>query len=193
MKSILVLLALVLPAFASAETDKKSMTDEHMKEWMKAATPGEEHKTLATLAGSWKYTSKWWTEPTAKPMESAGTSTNKMVMGGRYLQSEAKGKNMGQPFTGMGLTGFDNVKKNFDTMWIDNMGTGMAKGTGTWDASTKTMTETGSFSDPTEKTMTRNYKGMMKIADKNHYTYEMWATGPDGKEFKMMEMAYKRN
>ncbi len=193
MKSILVLLALVLPVFASADTDKKAMMDTHMKEWMKAATPGEEHKTLATLAGSWKYTSKWWNDPTAKPSESTGTSTNKMVMGGRWLQAEAKGKAMGQPFTGMGLTGFDNVKKNFETMWIDSMGTGMAKGTGTWDATTKTITETGSFSDPTEKTMTKNYRAITKIMDKNNYTYEMFATGSDGKEYKMMEMTYKRN
>lgn len=194
MKFALLVLAMISTnVFAASETGTKKPMDPMMEAMMKAATPGEEHKTLAMLAGTWKYTSKWWKDAAAKPEESTGMSTNKMVMGGRYMQSEAKGKAMGMPFMGMGMTGFDNVTKKMETMWIDNMGTGMAKGTGTWDPSTKTMMETGSFSDPTAPNMTRNYRATMKIMDNKSYMYEMYTTGMDGKEYKMMEMMYKKN
>lgn len=193
MRIVCLVLALVsMNIYAASEKETKKPMDPMMEAWMKAAMPGEEHKTLATLAGTWKYTSKWWKDATAKPEESSGMSTNKMVMGGRYMQSEAKGKAMGQAFTGMGVTGYDNLAKKFETMWIDNMGTGMARGTGTWDAATKTMTETGSFSDPMAPNMTRNYRATMKIMDNKSYMYEMFTTGMDGKEYKMMEMMYKK-
>ena len=46
------------------------------------------------------------------------------------------------PFEGMGIVGYDNLLKKFVSVWIDNMGTGLMPGTGTYDAATKTYTYT---------------------------------------------------
>lgn len=193
MKSILLVLALVsTSAFAASETGTKKPMDPKMEAWMKAATPGEEHKALSMMAGNWKYTMKWWETADGKPMESKGTSTGKMIMGGRFLEQEMKGKSMGMPFQGKATMGYDNVKKIFETTWIDNMGTGISKGTATWDAATKTWTETGTLADPMSPTGNKDYRSVTKIVDKNTYTMEMYSKGEDGKEFKMMEITSKK-
>ena len=48
---------------------------------------------------------------------------------GRYIKVDVAGDMPGMgPFTGFGLTGFDNVSKKFVSTWVDNMGTGMMNG-----------------------------------------------------------------
>ena len=61
--------------------------------------------------------------------ESTGTSENKMILGGRYLEQHYDGTMMGQPFCGIGY-GFDNYKKKYVATWIDSMGTGILVTTG---------------------------------------------------------------
>jgi hypothetical protein len=194
MKAILLVLSLITAnAFAAGEKDTKKPMDPKMEAWMKAAAPGEEHKTLAQLAGKWKYVSKMWEAPTATPHESTGINTNKMILGGRYLEQEMNGKTMGMKFQGKGTLGYDNVRKVFESTWIDNMGTGLTKAEGTWDPTTKTITDKGTMADPTSPGGTRPFRSVTKIADKNSYVFEMFTSGDDGKEFKMMEITYKRN
>ena len=134
--SLLCLSLLVLP---SALADDKSAAkpaaamsqDEMMKAWMAFATPGAPHKALEMTAGSWDVKTKMWMAPGAPPQETAGTSENKMILGGRYLEQRYEGAMMGQPFSGIGVTGFDNYKKKFVSTWIDSMGTGIMSMAGT--------------------------------------------------------------
>lgn len=60
-----------------------------------------------------------------------------------------------------------------------------------YDAATKTMTGTGESRDPaTGKVMTT--KSVSRYVDGNTRIFAMYTPGPDGKEFKMMEITYKR-
>ncbi|MDB5210043.1 MAG: hypothetical protein JWQ30_870, partial [Sediminibacterium sp.] len=95
-----------------------------MKTMMEAGTPGKEQAMLAKSNGVWKAETTMWMSPDAPPMKSNGTATNKMIMGGRYQQMAFKGDMMGQPFEGLGTTGYDNARKVWTSTWIDNMGTG---------------------------------------------------------------------
>ena len=36
------------------------------------------------------------------------------------------------------------------------------------------------------------FRGVLKWADNDHYTYEMYTRTPDGKEFRSMEIVYER-
>lgn len=190
-------LLLSLLTFTALAQDKTAM-DPKMQEMMAkmkaAGTPGEEQKMLAGMAGSWTYTSKWWMSPDAKPEESSGTSTMKMIMGGRYLQHETKGKAMGEKFEGLGFTGYDNVQKKYDTIWMDSMSTAIMSGKGSYDQNTKTLTDQGQFSCPAAKDMVADYRGEWKIIDKNNMSYSMYTKGmmDEGPEFKSMEMIFKR-
>jgi hypothetical protein len=84
-----------------------------MEVWQKLATPGAPHKLLARMAGTWNAKMKSWMEPDKPPMESTGTSETKMIFGGRFLHMDYTGDMMGSPFTGLGITGYDNPTRKY--------------------------------------------------------------------------------
>ena len=174
-------------AGAKPAADEKAMMDAMMK----ASTPGENHKKMEAFVGTFDAKVKMWEKPGGPPQESTGTSDGKSVIGGRYVQETFQGTMMGQPFTGMGMTGYDNVQKKYVSTWADSMGTGIMVSTGKPDASGKGMEMTGSAPDPmTGKMMTLKQK--MTIADNDHHKFEMWGPAPDGKPYKVMEIEYTR-
>ncbi|MBI1871214.1 MAG: DUF1579 domain-containing protein [Chlamydiae bacterium] len=131
-------------------------------------------------------------DPSQPAQESKGISENHWIMGGRFLSQSAKGESMGQPFEGMGITGYDNVRGEYTSIWIDNMGTGIENATAQYDPATKTFSEKGSCSSPITGDKDKHFRAEWKIVDKDHYTYEMYTSGPDGKEFKNIEISYTR-
>lgn len=189
----LTLTALLVFAFTAVSVfaaDPKQA--EMMQKWMAYATPGEPHALFKDMAGNWKYTMKWWEKEGGPAQESKGTSKIKIIMGGRFLQQEVKGKSMGMPLEGMGFLGYDNVTKKYNSIWFDNMGTGMMKGEGTFDKATQTLTDKGEFSCPMRED-TEDYVTEWKIVDKKTMTFSMTAKGPDGgKAYKQMEMTFTK-
>lgn len=161
-----------------------------MEVYQKLATPGDPHKSLAKMAGSWDTNCKSWMEPDKPPMESTGTCEQKMILGGRYLQQEYSGDMMGSPFTGMGIVGYDNHTKKFVSTWIDSMSTGIYFFEGTAGKDGKTITQESRYDDPVMGPM--KYRSVSKILDDNTLMFEMYATDKSGKETKMMEMTYTR-
>ncbi len=161
-------------------------------EMMKMASPGDNHKNMEIFAGNWNYSLKMWMDVKGKPEESKGTATGKWILGGRFLQADVKGTAMGQPFEGMSIMGYDNLKGQYQSLWLDNMTTGIMQSTSMYDPAAKTFTETGVFSCPMTNEKDRPFRGSVKVADNYNYTYSMFQTGPDGKEFKAMEITYTR-
>jgi len=111
-------------------------------------------------------------------------------MGGRFLEIMPQGESKEQPFKGLGITGYDNAEKHYKSIWIDNMGTGMVVATGNYDSSTKSFVEKGKFTDPVGGE--RPYRGVTRFTNDDKYTYEMYITGPEGKEFRNLEIVYIR-
>ena len=165
-------------------------TQAMMATWQAYASPNDNHKVLNPLVGTWGQVVKWWMTPDSQPETSQGTSETQWVMGGRFLLHKAKGMSMGQPFEGMGLTGFDNGRQIYQTIWLDNMGTGIMIGEGTYDPGKKTLTDQGNFTDP--MVGQRSYRGVSTFLDDNHHSYEMYVADENGKEFRMMEIMYTR-
>ena len=157
-----------------------------MKKYQEYMTPGEMHKMLASWDGKWTTESTFWMDEKAPPSKSTGSCENKMILGGRYQQSIHTSSMMGQPFEGVGMTGYDNGKKVFVSTWQDNMGTGIMYLEGPYDTATKTMTLKGSYVDPVKgKTDVRQ---TFKIVDDKNQYMEMYGTTAGGKEMKWMEM-----
>jgi hypothetical protein len=176
------------PAAApAAAPDEKAM----MEAMAKASTPGKQHKQLASMAGTFDAKVKMWMQPDAPPQESTGTMENKSVMGGRYLQQDYMGTMMGQPFSGSGMTGYDNVSKKYVSTWADTMGTGIMVMSGTASKDGKAINTAGSMPDPMTGKST-SMKEKLTITDADHQMLEMWGPGPDGKVYKMMEIEYTR-
>jgi hypothetical protein len=179
----------------TAETPPAALMDSATiaKNWGAYMTPSDVHKMMASWDGKWNATVTMWQSPGATPEISQGTATNSMIMGGRYQQAMFAGNMMGQPFEGRSLLAYDNAKKIFTSTWIDNMGTGIMVIEGPWDESTKSMTLKGMMVDPAAGTGKEvAVKEIFKIVDDKNQLMEMYGNGPDGKEFKMMEIKYSR-
>jgi hypothetical protein len=187
-------LCLVLAASVAMAKDKKpekQMDPQAMMEmYKKLATPGEPHKLFASLAGSWTTKTKEWMEPGKPPTESTGSAEMKMLLDGRFLQQEFTGKMMGQPFSGIGIDAYDNLRKRYVTSWIDTMGTGIFMMEGTASADGKTITLKGQHDEPGGGHMT--HRAVWKIVDSNTQTFDMYGTHHGGKEMKMMEITYTK-
>jgi hypothetical protein len=162
-----------------------------MKMWMEYATPGENHKYLEYFVGDWEVNVKMWMTPGAEPEVSKGENKAKLILGGRYLESTYKGTMMGMPFEGLSITGYDNFKKEFVTLWLDTAGTGIYQTAGTLDKASKTRTETGLWDDIMTGGKTK-VRWVTKVNDDNSYIFVMYGTDPTGKEFKSGEIVYTR-
>lgn len=164
-----------------------------MANWMAYMQPTAPHEMMKSWDGTWDEEVTMWHVPGAPPEVSKATCENKMMYGGRYQESTTKGTMMGQPFEGMSVTAYDNAKKIFINTWVDNMGTGMMVLEGPWDEATKTMTLTGNVVDPSSGTgKEMKVRQLYKVIDDNNHLMEMYCPGPDGKEYKMMEVKFKR-
>lgn len=178
-------------AMAKGKKAEKPMDPQAMMEvYTKLAAPGEQHKQLASLAGSWTTKTKEWMEPNKPPVESTGTAEMKMLLDGRFLQQELTGQMMGQAFSGIEITAYDNLLKRYVTSWMSTMGTGIFMMEGTASTDGKTITLKGQHAEPGGGFM--KHRAIWKIVDSNTQTFDMYGTHPGGKEWKVMEMTYTR-
>jgi len=192
-KHIVSVLSLVLfSAIAIADIETNKPATGNAPEWMKYTKPGDGHKVLSDLTGRWNFTMKWWNAPNTKAEESKGTSTGKMILGGRFLQHDVTSKAMGQPFNGMGITGFDSFRNEYQSTWMDTMSTHMMTSSGSYDPNGKTIKETGNMTDVMSGMKDRWFRSELTLTDKTAYTYAMYAKDQAGAEFKMMEIEYKK-
>jgi hypothetical protein len=178
---------------AAQETVAPAMAPEQqamMEAYQKAGTPGAEHQKLAAMAGTYELTVRAWHAPGAPPTTDTGTATRKTILGGRVMVEEVASQMMGQPYTGQGLHGFDNVTGKYWATWSDNMSTGLMVSEGTCDAN-GACAFTGTYNDPVSKKPLAS-RMTTRWIDANTEIFEMYGPGPDGKETKMMEITYKK-
>ena len=175
-------------ASKAAPMDEKAM----MEMWKKAGTPGDMHKKMNDMVGTFEADVRMWMDPSKPPEDSKGTSVNKWVLGDRFVETKYDGTMMGEPFNGIGYTGYDNVQKKYVGTWMDSGGTGIMFSTCTPAADGKSMTcKSSTVWDPmTNKPSPMEFK--TSWTDKDHHQMEMWGMGPGGKKYKMMEITYTR-
>lgn len=176
---------------AIASLTVRAQTEAEMKAWMDYMTPGEAHKILEKSNGTWNGQITMWMAPGAPATNSTGQMVNSMVLGGRYQVGNHTGSFNGMPFEGISTVAFDNAKKVFISTWIDNMGTGLMVLEGPWDKSTNTIRLKGKMVDPISGKDVE-VRETLKMIDDNNQVMEMFCSGPDGKEYKNMEIKYTR-
>ncbi|MEZ4388005.1 MAG: DUF1579 domain-containing protein [Candidatus Krumholzibacteriia bacterium] len=191
--ALLALATLVgLSGASSSRAEDQPMSEaDMMKIYMAAAAPGPEHAMLAGSAGTWSVKLSSWMDPTAEPTVTEGSETARMILGGRFLQSDFQGTGMMGPFEGMGLIGYDNVKKKYVGTWSDTMGTGLMSYEGDYDAPTRTLVCHGDFVDAATG-MTMTTRLVTRTISDDEHVFEMFGPGPGGDEVKWMEMRYTR-
>jgi hypothetical protein len=168
--------------------------EEMMKQMMALAGPGEEHKALDRLVGTWNATIRMWMGP-GEPTVSKGIATYEWILGGRYLKSKHTSEIAGMPFEGMGIDGYDRAQKFYYSLWFDTMGTGYMSLKGSATPDRTHISYTGMMFDPAANREVK-VREEVEWVDANKFVFSMYSEmpGPDGKpaEMKVMEMTATR-
>ena len=143
--------------------------------------PGPEHAFLKKQEGTWDTTMKM------AGMESKGTATYKMELGGLWLVSYFEGAFAGEKFSGRGLDSYDAKKKKFVGVWFDSMTTTPMHMEGTYDAAKKTLTMVGEA--PGMDGKPQKHTAVSHMPDDNTINFSMYAG--DAKE-PAFTIVYKR-
>ena len=163
---------------------------------MKYAEPGEHHKHLNAMVGSWNLNVKHRMAPDASWTEEKSTAEIKWILGGRFLEQVARGTvagpDGGPPFEGKGFFGYDNFKKKYVSTWADTMSTAICISYGTCDQSGKTITLTGRADNPFTGKSNEQFKSITRVINENKHVFEWWGPDPDGKDYMLMEITYTR-
>ena len=177
---------------ASGQPEMTAEQKAEMEAWEAAAKPGKEHAALEPIIGSFDTKVTSWMAAGQPPEVSTGHSENRFILGDRWVEQRFKGEFMGQPFEGIGYTGYDNVKKAYVGSWMDSMSTTMMTSSGTADAAGTKFTFTGECSDPMSG-KAQHYRQVMTIEGPNKHVFEMWTNDKKtGQEYKAMELVYTR-
>ncbi len=186
---VIVALACVALAGAGAVHAQEGQTDPATMEQLltKLMTPGEQHRQLALMAGSWTTTVTSFTEG-QQPTVSEGTFVSEPILGGRYMLGRYAGIMMGQAFEGLSIDGYDNGKQRYFSLWFDSMGTNYYLAHGSASADGKTFWHRGTMELGPMEILSRSET---VLVDDDTVKFTMWQT-MGGQEIKAMEMVYKR-
>jgi hypothetical protein len=177
------------------DSQRESSISQNRKysDWKEYTIPSEAHKILDDIVGTFNYSIRMWTDPHANPVEMAGKSANRWILGGRYVEQEITGGSMlGELFAGVGITGYDNFREEYQSIWIDNMSTGIALSTGKAQANERVIEQIGMSSNPMKDNKNYWFKTVVHVISKNEHTYVMYVKDEDDNEFKSMEIKYTR-
>lgn len=183
-------LGLGWPLVASAQEQGNSADMAAMMEaYEKAATPGAEHAALGRMVGEWDIEVRMYMDPSGEPMVSRGTSKTEWIMDGRFVRETVTGDFMGDPFHGMGLTGYNNVTGDYESAWIDDHTTQLYRYRG-WKDDEGRMVFVSESEDPVSGEMVKGRTVSEFLSDDEMVTRSYEDRG-DG-EVLTMELRYTR-
>ena len=183
---------MVMPAAAQEAEGDMGLDSAMMANWAKFATPGENHAHFQKMVGKWTASSTFWMGPDAPEMTSEGTAEFEVIFGGRYLVQHYQGEFMGDIFHGMGITAYDNFRQEYIDIWLDDMGTAIMLTRGKSNEAGTEFTYIGKMDDPLSDRKDIPTRTVARVVDSETHMLEMFTVDLEGKEFKSMEIIYKR-
>jgi hypothetical protein len=168
---------------------------EAARAWREAGAVGEHHAHLTAFVGEWTVTSRFWATPDAEPVTSTGSASNRLILGGRFVQLDYSGDlpaaGGADAFTGHGLLGYDNLEQWHVAVWVDSLTTAVLAQQGVCDADGRQLTLTGTFTDAVtgEK---RTARSVYRVESDTRYVHEMHLPDADGREYRALEVVHVR-
>ena len=189
--TLALLLAAALPAAAQEPANEEQR--KKMQAMMAAMQPGREHARLARLAGSWDVEITMWSGPGGESFKAAASAENRMILGGRFLESRVVGGQPPMQIESLTLMGFDRRFDRYTTIGLDTWGTYYVTAAGTMTDSLVNMH--GTDEDPIAG-HTQVYDMNLRFVDADTYVTDVTFTdevhtrgkGP----FKAFEAVYRR-
>ena len=196
--AILILLLLVFSACASNKLTSAEVQAGHDNRApsespaaFQATVRGPEHKLLMPFVGEWETEARFWMAANGVPVVSHGRARSRWVLDNMFLLEDFAGEMQGQKFQGIGILGFDRARKQFTSVWVDSNNTAIGVSYGTADPSGKTIEFHGTYTDPDSGT-NKELRSVLRLITKERHQFEMYEKGPDGKEFRTLEIVYTK-
>jgi hypothetical protein len=158
-------------------------------EALRRMTPGPMHAKLEPLIGSWTMSGKFRMTPGDPWQEFEAQVEREWILDKRFVQEKVESHFLGQPFEGIGLIGYDNVREEFTMVWVESMATGTWLSRGRLEGG-KLVFE-GENSDAWTGEENRWGKSELDLSGTVH-SYRGLCMDAAGKEFVSMEMTAKR-
>ena len=163
-----------------------------MTKMLDLSRPNANHEALKQLAGTWQFHDAKLSFVKGTLVRSSKYDDrffNVEITGGKLQVPVARGMKEGN-YRGFELEGYDNVRKVFVTIAVNNhIGSDIQEETGTYDASKKQFTyEWESELLPGEKVKNRR---VVTLIDANHYTEEYYEF-QDSAFVKVRELDYNK-
>lgn len=178
---------LAVPPVSAQEEDGEMAA--MMEAYEKAGTPGEHHEHLGRMVGEWDAEVRMYMEPGAEPAVTQAASTVEWVMDGRFVKETVESEFMGQPFHGVGYTGYNNVAGEYEATWMDNHSTALYRYTGHVDDQGRMVFHSESVDPVTGETVQE--KGVSEFVSDDEMIVRSYRL-EDGEEVLTMELRYER-
>lgn len=123
----------------------------------------------------------------------SGDQSHSFQLGGLYLFEDYTGDPSPGPFpafVGKGYWGYNTTSKKYEGFWIDNASTMMQLEKGDVDASGEIWTMVSSFQH-TDSGQRMSKRSVIRLIDGDHNDMTMYMSGPDGNEFRSMEIMFE--
>jgi hypothetical protein len=162
-----------------------------MEAWARASAPGAGHEALEPTIGVWRAkTTVWFGD--GPPNVTGGRVEKKWSLDGRFVEMRYEGDpGPHGVFRGVGLLGYNNIAKRYESIWIDVMSTAMLFQTGQYDAAKKALSIVGEQHESITGGTVR-VRSVTTIRSKNEHVMENYVTGPDRREHRTLEVVQTR-
>jgi len=178
-------------ALATAEgQDARKPVESSSEAQSRLAGPGPEHEKLARYSGTWDVQIKMGAQTYS------GAATNRMTVGGRFLQVEYQARGTKSATEGIFVAGFDPRHQRHTLIAMDSFGPYFVTSKGKPDASGK-LRLLGSDDDPTMKAMglTKEFVHVVDFKSADEFSIEVRfidTRTPERKEMKFMTYSFAR-
>ncbi len=185
---------------AASSTQEMPQFDpaEMMKRAKAATTPGKNHEFLERFVGHWKVTQTVMM-PGAPNAKSEATAEFEWLMPNRWLKQTIQSKPSGNPMMDMmmptetfQIMGYDNYKRRFVAMAVDNKNTALYHFQGQIAYDTKNLIFYGEIDEPTLQESDKMAKGVWRFVSDDEMVFEIHDLAMGQNNTQVIEMKYQR-
>ncbi|WP_192348719.1 DUF1579 family protein [Algoriphagus sp. Y33] len=163
------------------------MKAQNQNAWVTYMTPSEVHTMLSNYEGEFKLEIRM----TGQEESTIVNATNKMILGGRFLQIDQQGQMIGMKYEALSTIGYNTIDGTISLATITNMGTGTLSVKGEWVQADKVASMKGTLTNPVTKNVI-NVTQKIAFIDKNSFVIESFDQEGNQPEKKTVEYIFKR-
>lgn len=179
------------PPKTTSSADSATSTDSLIETMVRYAMPAPQHRLLDRMAGKWKTHVKYQMTADAPVVESEGNCERKWVLGNRFLLEEFDGGDLALPFQALAIYGYDRFEQKYTSAWIDSLTTAITTYLGTCKDPCDVINFVGQHGDPWTG-QKRPSRGVTRFVSDKQHTVELYESGGDGREYRVLEINYTR-